>query len=926
MPYYAGRRRRYYGRRLGYYRPWRRYWRQFYRRWRSRRRRRPRRFRVRRFRRRFRGYRRRKALRKRLRRRRIIGPFAIKHFVPPIKRNCVIKGFAPLAYFTRQQVAWPFVNPTSGTFMGGGFGFLDWDLNMLYSESLMKRNKWSRSNYGFDFARFKYAKLKLYRHEGVSYIAKYYQGYKVTDKMTWMDLHPAVLIMDKERVIVAADRRIPVLRRHKPKKIIIKRPPDMTTEWYTMCELGHLLLFRLGISVIDFQEPFQQSLDKSGQYYLSVGYRTPDRRTLRNYQRATGTAGAYLPADVRLWGKSWVTWGGPINSILPYGNQTTWCGNKYPELSNGEKGVMPTLPNRPTGCYGPSEQQYKPAYFLRWYDFTSGHEGDFISGKFMFEFCPNQTRPPPTDREPEPLIDPYWDGLVTGIPSPTITVPLMCSRSSHQSSNLNTKAHIDKFDRTSPASQGFWPIRYNWIYDRGAGNVVYGMYIPKNEGTTSTYKYMYDGFGPGTSSKANFATVRFFEDIPYWLVFFGHSYKTFISYLNQLRPDIINESYGGYGFFAVGIRGFPAEKVASGPFQEGYAPLRYLGSNCEYFANNRPVEETWVKWWRPNQNQPPINNKGEIDYNSWVFCILRDGRTVLYGSSMEGSLLASTSVDSRKYFFTEKGWATLDDIYNIGRSGPFVTQSFHPDVTENVVNLYCYYKFYFQWGGYHQPGHWSTLQDPSKEPCPKPTTAFFEDGDHGTGHYRSKRHITQPGEGPVHPYEVSAQSFIPDRDVSPGGFIRPDAWQRLTRLFSSTALGGSGPRVSGHGTGNKLCSVYSEAARREIPSTTTSTTETTEESSEEMPSSPRAKRVKRHQKESPEEHLSPPLRGSKTGSEGCLPCQKRWMSHPSREQHLFKRLERLQSRNRELQRLTDKLKYHRTRKHRSLSESSFLSL
>ncbi|XBA84039.1 ORF1 [torque teno Delphinidae virus 2] len=913
MPAYPYRRRRRIRRGYGRFRPWRYYRRKW--RWR-----RPSYWRrlywVRKRLRLLRGLRRRAIIRRRRRkfgkRRRLIGPWAIKTYWPPVRRKCCIKGAFPLLYFNRSQINLPFYDQYSQTYMGGGISSQDLDLNWLYFEHLLGRNKWSRSNYGFDYARFRGGVLRFYRHNTISYICKYYQGYKIKKNQPWSDIHPGTLVLDNEKIIVSANKLIPIRKRHHTKKLKIRRPPNMTTEWYDMCDMGHFVFLRLCTALVDFEQPYQKTSEPVGDFYVTVGYDTPDRRTLVDYDGSLDTgrpAGSLLmtPTAINKWAKKWVTWGGPINTYLPVGEITWWCDNRFRELCT--QGNI-TDPDRllPDQC---KSNDAKPAYLIYWY--YGAHQQ--LSGvRPMFKYCasnwggshptgPGIVNPPSIPGIPDPL-DPYFDGLVGTVPYTNKYLPESCSRSSHRSGWYNTESEMNRVDFSSTLTQGFWPGRYNWIYDIGKGNVVYLIYVPSSMGS-STYKLFGTGnVGPGTASDKNFETIRISQDEPYWKTFYGHTYASYLAYVNRLFPHIKEQSLNHEGIIAVGIRCFPAYKVASGAFTQGYAPLRYGGSNKEYFyKENHQPPNNYVKWWQRGTNMPPVDNNGQIDYKCWVFTLLRDGRHVMYGSSLEGSLI--TTVAYKNYFCQARTWETRDDIYTLGRSGPYILDKLPPD-TETVVNLTCKYKFYFQWGGYHYPGTFREPEDPREECPPKPLSdGYFP----GTSRSRSRRDTAYFGWDPVHPSEVSAQSFVPERDTSPGGFILPAAFKRLTTSSLSTALGAIGPRTHGKKKDNALCSGYGVLKReRDVGSPQS---ETTTSDSEETPTiRTKRRRVKRQEEHIPRDSSQSP--GSSTPQpQGCIPCTERWKPQSKsarrriRRQH--HRLDPLRDRLRELQRLEEQL-------------------
>ncbi|XBA84042.1 ORF1 [torque teno Delphinidae virus 23] len=862
MPYGPYRRRTRYRRRYGGY-SYRRQWRaRKYRYW-SWRRRRPcyrwvrgtRRggflFFKRRNRRTFIRNRRRKAFLKWLYRYRYKLPKTIKEYNPPYVRLCKIKGYFPLLYCTGNQISWPFIDPISHTFYGGGISFNDFSLNKLYLENEKQRNTWSISNYGFESARFLGGKITLYRHPNISYMVKYFQGSAIHPEQTYMDIHPAYIFLHRKKVIMASNERVPVRKQFKKKRIRVRRPKAMNTGWYDMQQLGEYLLIRLGTTICDFLHPFQTAVDNKGDFYYTIGYQTPDRRTLPNYKWTYSPFNnLYSAKDINQWGHQWETWGGPINIKLPYKASVNWCQQTFPELAasametltyenytllnafdncvnrmtatqKGEEQIprIPAAEQLFTGELGAQSQIkgeaaekikkfIRPAYFV-------SIEGPLNpkKKKLMSEIC--SCKGVITDAiaraAQEPCEQVIFDSLVAGLPQTKNFVPPFLSYSSHRTYYINDVHTLNHpIFKTPTHSQGFWPGRYNANYDTGKGNIIFGIYLPKDTAPSSSFFKMAttDNIGPGSGSTAQFEAEKFFIGVPYWLVFYGHSYHSFLEYLNSLvSKDFKAQTWENKGFFAIGITTFAAEMVASGPFQNGYSPLRYLGYNADYFSTETTRRSNYRTYWASGTNHPPIDECGNVDEKARIFCLLRDGRNVLYGSSLEGSLLATPG--SEPYFCSTKAWGTLDDVAIIGRSGPFVLNPMDPRI-QGIINLFATYKFYFQFGGYSPPAR-KELQD-TRKPCKGPREP-------SSVPHRFRRFMREDDPRyPHHPVQVQSSIYIPERDCSPGGFITNEAWQRLTsELPFSSAHQGLG--IHGRPSDNKLFAAYSNLQRRNpIPS------------------------------------------------------------------------------------------------------------
>ncbi|XBA84000.1 ORF1 [torque teno Delphinidae virus 30] len=869
-------------------------------------------------------------------------PKALKLYNPPYVRTCNIRGYFPLLYFTGKQVSYPFIDPLSHTYEGGGIAFNDFSLNKLYLENQKLRNKWSFSNYGFEFARFIKAKFTLYRHPSTSYMVKFFQGTAIHKNQTYMDIHPGYLYLQRKRYLMASNERVPYRKRFKKKRIYLRPPKNMHNDWYDMDKLGQTILVRLGVTVADFLNAFQSGFEQwgpnPGNFYYTLGYYTPDRRTLTNYKQTFNPLGdKYSVDDINTWGPSWETWGGPINIKLPYNQHVEWCSHKFPELiasavvKDGVKNDQySTYADDLRDCWNQYDtwitqddlknlrekfQNKGPPYVftkLPAYLITT----DRVTRKFMSKICGciERGKENITELNERHIEQTRFGSLTAGLPSTTLLQHPSWSFSSHRTNYRLDTDYIKHYPKNQPTSQLFWPGRYNSNYDTGKGNVVYGCYIHKDQLYTSFQKFVYENTGPGwgilNDAGQQMIQVReFFKDVPYWLTFYGHTYKTFLAYLNQLDPDIFKESKEQKGYIAIAIKCFPAEKVASGPFANGYAPMRYLGLNCEYFSASR--KPRWTTYWPQNTNQPPVDPCGNIDTNAWIFCLLRDGRNCMYGSSLEGSLF--TINNGGAWFCSTKQWTNQDDVAVLAKSGPFIPNPLDPRMKEGVVNLFGRYTFTFQWGGYTPPPR--TPAEDTRGECKENQ----QETEMLPRPFRLRRSAVHHPLEPEHPTKVYHSAFYPLRDTTPGGTITESAWQRLTsRIPFSAAHLGLG--INGRPVDNKLFVAYSKVRRGRDTSPSSNEEEEEGITNHQLWPFVSPDRSPPPETQSQKEALAHLLRPRKRrstdtqGIEDCLPCRRRRdpQSH-GRPRELSHRLGVLQSRQRVLRRLIDALETQKLR-------------
>ncbi|XBA84057.1 ORF1 [torque teno Delphinidae virus 55] len=916
---YPYRRRRRFRRRFGgfrarrrFYRRYRRYRPWYRRRFRVRRRRGRRRRRRGRWRRRFRRW----------RRRRGIGPWPVKQYAPPVRVTCYIRGRYPCMYFTHDQMNLPFIDPPSGVHLGGSICCQFWNLDFLYHELVAQRCTWSKSNFGMEYGRFYWCKFKFYRTENYPYIITWYQGKAAEEPILWRDMHPAVSMNKRKKILMKCNKMMSQSRRYTTKRLFLRPPTDTETKWYPMCELATMTLARLCYTLCNLENPWYylpyNPTDFKG-YYISVGFHTPDRRTLGQkyqtdekypdtqwridgyqftspytkekiymatntimrtgrgssvaqvhlpwikmpcrpqmadkicYTELSQTPNMYAPEAYKFKAKypatefdnmptttmehrhdytdevapysdeqanailtNWATWGGPMNIKISYKQNVTYCDDVTGKFRwTTDVCASYDLQSPPIRVVGEMCGNMN--------EICKNHKGKILGAGISF-----------SSGRPKNIV---WDHL-----SPTIKL-----------SNFQCYRRINAYDRghsgEGPRVQGFWPGKYSWFYDRGRDNVVWGIYIPTNQPSSTLRGFAYSNLGPGTGNEKQFATIRVSEGIPYYQEFYCHTYSSYLRFLNVAFPQVFKLSMGGQGFVGVGILTWPSEDVRSGPFQAGYCPLVYRGKNWEYFTKEANEYDPWTKYWPHGQSHPPLKHNLDIDWDCKIFCFLSDGRPAMFGSGLEGSL-------TQEAYKRPVLWATHDDVREIGLSGPYVQREFIHQ--SGCVNVSLSYKFKFKWGGRHHPGKWQEIYRPSSFCLPgsHPMPPGYPDPDgyipqgspgkrqardvphhpriryRDTGRSRSRRSADP---GPLDPREVSAMHYDSEADLTDGGFhIRDEVMDRLMYASPETGEGLPGPRPPvGTRIENALWDAYRERIADCEPCSSSSDSDESSSSGEE---------------------------------------------------------------------------------------------
>nr|WBM82673.1 MAG: ORF1 [Torque teno polar bear virus 23] len=249
------------------------------RRWRRRARRRPYRRRAPR-RRYFRyGFRRRRLYRRRAAVRRRRGRWGRKRqylsnvtqWNPAHRIGCKIRGWMIMAmcikghFAERNEILWKGREgkPDKYYLCGGSVSYKHFTLGILYQEHLMFRNVWTRSNAGYDLARYFGTKFMFWPHPLFDYMVYWETNFEIPEATEMPDLHPGVLI-NRKHMIVRSLRW-----RGRKKKLFIKPPPVHTNQWYFQKTWCNTPLLKIGVMPVNFRSPF---LHKSQQYGVWIGY------------------------------------------------------------------------------------------------------------------------------------------------------------------------------------------------------------------------------------------------------------------------------------------------------------------------------------------------------------------------------------------------------------------------------------------------------------------------------------------------------------------------------------------------------------------------------------------------------------------------------------------------------------------------------
>nr|UGV39033.1 MAG: ORF1 [TTV-like mini virus] len=268
---------------------WRRPWRRWYHR--------------RRFRRRYsrRPFRRRFWRRQWVRKKRKLPKIKISEWQPTKIVKSKVKGIYPCFIANHKRLSNNFVqwiDSTTAHLMpgGGGFGIIQFTLNGLYELFCKAQNWWTKSNCGLPLVRFQGTTLKFWAAENYDYVVQIQRCYPMccTDLM-YMSCQPFIMMMTKNTIFVPCTKKRP---RAKPyKKIFVRPPAQMKTEWYFQSQLAKTGLIIIRTAACSLDRIYTGSTASSTTIGLvSLHTTTFQYHNWKNYPPTTG----YKPQE-KIW-------------------------------------------------------------------------------------------------------------------------------------------------------------------------------------------------------------------------------------------------------------------------------------------------------------------------------------------------------------------------------------------------------------------------------------------------------------------------------------------------------------------------------------------------------------------------------------------------------------------------------------------------
>nr|QZE12006.1 MAG: ORF1 [Giant panda anellovirus] len=192
------------------------------------------------------------------RKRPYVGPLVQWH--PKHRALCTIHGWGIAFYGLSTNTTTNFQTwqirtgnkPGYYKYYGGGVSIYSLTLDWLYEEHLKAHNTWSRSNEGFDLARYFGTKFILPPHPTIDYIFWWRTDYGTLKKQPFQELHPAVAITNPKHIIIKSIKN----GGRRSKKVFISPPSVHNSQWYFMKQWCDASLLKFGFTMIELKNQF----------------------------------------------------------------------------------------------------------------------------------------------------------------------------------------------------------------------------------------------------------------------------------------------------------------------------------------------------------------------------------------------------------------------------------------------------------------------------------------------------------------------------------------------------------------------------------------------------------------------------------------------------------------------------------------------
>nr|UHM26699.1 MAG: ORF1 [Torque teno midi virus] len=230
---------------------------------------------------------------------------------------------------------------------GGGFGYEQYSLQYLYREYTFRNNIWTKTNILKDLVRYLGVQFTFYRHQDIDFIIAYDRQPPFTaNEYTYLQCHPQQMLLNKHKIILLSKYTKP--NGKLKKKIKIRPPKQMITKWFFQKQFANYPLLSIRASAASFNYPHLGCCNTNlilTFSYINIQFYKNGNWGFHQTGTATYVPYVGVPSPLYFWFKP------PINGdIAPPGLE-----NKY--YFKYEKSQMPTYDasiNRDTGWFQPN--------------------------------------------------------------------------------------------------------------------------------------------------------------------------------------------------------------------------------------------------------------------------------------------------------------------------------------------------------------------------------------------------------------------------------------------------------------------------------------------------------------------------------------------------------------------------------------------
>lgn len=228
---------------------------------------------------------------------------AVTQWNPSHRATCKIRGIEPMVFASwydldqKFSLLRVFQKPHyyfSYGIQGGSFDLRTYTLDQFYHKHLLGWNTWSRSNEGFDLARYFGTKWTFYPHAHVPYVVFYERNWDTTEFEQLPKMHPFWLLIHRRNVKVVLPRTM----HGRKRRLWIKPPSLQTSHWFYQSSWVGTALFRIGVTPLNVESPW---IHKPG------GETQPSYAT-------------------------WIGWGSPPTANQPKPLPVRWSGTTFSSL------------------------------------------------------------------------------------------------------------------------------------------------------------------------------------------------------------------------------------------------------------------------------------------------------------------------------------------------------------------------------------------------------------------------------------------------------------------------------------------------------------------------------------------------------------------------------------------------------------------